>query len=497
MAKLTDIYQRFISWMLLILLAIMSFKIPSDPDMGWHLQNGLYTIANLWPQQGDIYSWTMPGYKWVSHEWLTEVIMVAVNAVSGLWGLAIVFALLVAFIFWLASIAGGKSFSNASLVAVIGVMIAWPIIGVRPQMITLLGVALLLYILFRWRADQKSKLIYWIPIIFLAWANLHAGFAAGFAVVAVFIFAEAMRLIFLKPSRSLAEPLISLKKLVQLGLITFLGGGVAALINPYGWHIYEEIVVTLTKTDVLGRIAEWLPIDFTATSSYNLLIGGILVLVLLFASRFQVDYTKFTLAVVFFLVATTSWRHLPLFALVSLPFISEQLLAVSRYIFTEVFKSAISVIALVALIIIAGWWHIKESAQVISDPIAYAQAVQFPYGAVQYLKENDLPGNMFNEYNWGGYLIWQLPEKKVFIDGRMAIWDDGTTNIFNEFIEMKGNYRETILSKLDAWKIDLVLVYSRQPINAILDLEREAWQKKYQDSLSVVWQRKVSDPLVQ
>ena len=58
---------------------------------------------------------------------------------------------------------------------------------------------------------------------------------------------------------------------------------------------------------------------------------------------------------------------------------------------------------------------------------------QYPLGAVKYLHENPIEGNMFNEYNWGGFLIWQYPEKKVFIDGRMPSWKMGDQKIFEEF----------------------------------------------------------------
>jgi len=44
---------------------------------------------------------------------------------------------------------------------------------------------------------------------------------------------------------------------------------------------------------------------------------------------------------------------------------------------------------------------------------------KFPVKAADFILQNDLRGNMYNFFNWGGYLIWRLaPGKKVFIDGR-------------------------------------------------------------------------------
>jgi len=48
--------------------------------------------------------------------------------------------------------------------------------------------------------------------------------------------------------------------------------------------------------------------------------------------------------------------------------------------------------------------------------------VQLPCRAIEKMK--DKTGNVFNTYEWGGFLIWQLPNTKVFADGRMPAWQD-------------------------------------------------------------------------
>jgi len=42
----------------------------------------------------------------------------------------------------------------------------------------------------------------------------------------------------------------------------------------------------------------------------------------------------------------------------------------------------------------------------------------FPRGAVEFLERNPLPGRLFHVYAWGGYLLYRLPDRPVFIDGR-------------------------------------------------------------------------------
>lgn len=485
----TYVNQSVVSWLLVILIGIISFKIPSDPDLGWHLRNGVDTLANWATQTGDVYSWTMAGYPWVSHEWLTEIIMVGVNAVAGLWGLAIAFMVLVAATFWLASRVGRSTISNSLLTTIVGLTIAWPLIGARPQMITLLGVAGLLYVLFAWRKHRVQTYLYSIPFIFMLWANMHAGFAAGFLLVAAFIFGELARVLFVSKARFRAEQILSFKELIRLGLITYVGGGLATLVNPYGWGIHKEILNTLGQPEILAQIAEWMPIDFTSQGSFNLIIAGVLVLGLLAVTKFKVDYTKLLIAVVFFFFSLSSWRHLPLFAVACLPIISDQLNVISWSVYREISRSYISVVAIGMIVVVAGWWHIAASAPVISDSNRYAQTLAFPKGAVEYVKGHDLGDKMFNEYNWGGYLIWQLPEQKVFIDGRMAIWRQGDLRIFEEFSDILGSNRQVVIDGLAKWDVDFVLVGSSRPLNSILSLARDEWDLVYQDDISKVWAR--------
>jgi hypothetical protein len=52
----------------------------------------------------------------------------------------------------------------------------------------------------------------------------------------------------------------------------------------------------------------------------------------------------------------------------------------------------------------------------------YSESNQYPVKAISYLRKNPSTGNMISAYEWGGYLILNYPEKKVFIDGRMPSW---------------------------------------------------------------------------
>jgi len=123
----------------------------------------------------------------------------------------------------------------------------------------------------------------------------------------------------------------------------------------------------------------------------------------------------------------------------------------------------------------------------------------YPSGAVHFLKQNRLSGNMFNPYDWGGYLIWQLyPDYKVFTDGRELqeeiFWQHvsimkGSSQTFGGIPEWK--------LYLEAYGINFIITYSVDsfswsliPLVSAL-LYDEEWQLIYLDKNSLIFVRDI------
>lgn len=107
----------------------------------------------------------------------------------------------------------------------------------------------------------------------------------------------------------------------------------------------------------------------------------------------------------------------------------------------------------------------------------------YPIDAVEYLQANSCKGNIFNSYNYGGYLIWQLPQAKTYIDGRMPSWKIGEMDYFDNYIKVfaKDEFRRDEFAK---YNIKCVLLNSSDskydvgravPFNE--QLVREGWVK--------------------
>jgi len=147
----------------------------------------------------------------------------------------------------------------------------------------------------------------------------------------------------------------------------------------------------------------------------------------------------------------------------------------------------------------------------------------YPKKAVEFLKTNLPQGQIFSKYGWGGYLIWKLPEKKVFIDGRMPSWRWKSPSNKESNYAMK-DYQEILNGKTDylpifaKYGIDTLLLSSPKPkslgeqleekLKDLLfklgvskkerefdfhqQLQRDGWSTIYKDSVAIIYQKTLS-----
>lgn len=478
-----------------VLLAVLTIAILSrahtDPDLGWHLRNGM-DILKYGVPSGDLYSHTMSGYPWIAHEWLTDVLIYLSAHYLGFTFLAALFGAIVFLAYFIAAKTIKMALSSSLMIVLIAALVAMPVVGIRPQMLTLLGLAIVLRILFKWRDNPASRLIFWLVPLMLIWVNLHGGFAAGIFLIGLFWIVESSKYL-LKKFKFIAESftVLSIKHLTQLAFTGVLAIAVT-LINPYTYRVYVELFQTVFNDFVKSNIAEWAPVNTGTYQGYNLMIYALFIVLLLIFSWKQVDKTKVVIAAVFLGISLSSWRHLPLFSLVTLPLLAEMVQQLMPKGVIYYLRSNLFMLGLLLLTATTTFYAYAQISSLANDDKLFGQVGKYPYGAVQYLKAHKLPGNMFNEYNWGGYLIWQLPEKRVSIDGRMAIWKTSEQNIFEEYLLFSRDSKKA-KEILDKYKIGLALVYKDRTFKDYFFANSNEWQLAYSDELAVIFTKKNLD----
>src|SRR5215510_2460433 len=315
---------------ILLLIVIVNFALQplTEPDFGWHLRTGLDFLHNGWKLPvSDPYSHTMPEWAWIEHAWLTDVLIGGVYSLFGGVGIILLFAAVTVSAWLLASKVAACGIVSRWLACIISLWVALPYLGARTQLITLLGLAVLLLLLKRWQAGDVS-VRWWIPPLFLLWANLHGGFVAGLFLLGLVLVTTAILswLAAFSPSfmREPDEPWFSTWDLKQLMFMTVLSG-LVTLVNPYGWRLHNEILDSVSNQFMLDTLKEWQPLatNGVAGRSYTYYLIGLGVAMALWYR--WIEPVRWIVGGVFLALSIRHMRNIPFFLIISLPLCAELL----------------------------------------------------------------------------------------------------------------------------------------------------------------------------
>src|SRR5204863_4073326 len=155
----------------------------------------------------------------------------------------------------------------AGLVMILCAAATIPTWGVRPQMFSILFASIFLIILDKYCSNEKTRLVWWLIPLMIVWVNMHAGFAAGLALIAIMILGLALDAR-IRHKDSLSSIWKRTRRLCLLGLLT----GAAVLVNPNGFRIYSYPFETLRSQVQMRYIQEWKSPNFQDPMFLALLI---------------------------------------------------------------------------------------------------------------------------------------------------------------------------------------------------------------------------------
>jgi hypothetical protein len=108
--------------------------------------------------------------------------------------------------------------------------------------------------------------------------------------------------------------------------------------------------------------------------------------------------------------------------------------------------------------------------------------------AVEWVEAHGAPGRrMYNDYGWGGFLLWWLPGEKIFIDGRMPAWRIGDRSIFPDYLAVTAGSPPD-LRVLDKYGVDWALLPVGAPLEAALGGD-PGWERLYRDEVAAIYRR--------
>ncbi len=477
--------DRLMTLVLLLCLFVMAIGPITDPDFWWHLRTGQYICDTRSIPHQDVYSFTLPDQPWITHEWLTEVLFYAIYAVSGQAGLILVFALVITAAFGLLYLQCPGRPYLASFVVVLAAISSAMTWGVRPQMMSLLLSSAFLYILHLYRRGHK-RLVWLMPPLMIIWANLHGSFLLGVVLPAVHCTGAVIDTAFRRETESRLE-WRDLRTLLIVTALTTL----APVVNPNGVQLLLYPFGTLGSPAMQSYIMEWFSPDFHLVQFQPLALYILVLLAGLALSRSTPSATDFLFLLGFGYASLRSARHIPLFVLTTTPMLTEQLLSIwRRSDLSERFRRRrhhrdgryITLNWLLLGLLVLG--VVLQAASTLAGNEA-AQREAFPVDAVDFLVDNEITGNMFNLYRWGGYLIWRLyPEQAVFIDGRADVYGDAFIDEYLRVYQLREGWSEPLAS----YDVELILIDRASALSTVLN-ESLAWDRAYTDEMAAVFVR--------
>ena len=471
----------------IIFIAFVLFagkKAIGDGDTLWHIKFGDLILQRGELITHDIFSHTAVGKPWTSHEWLAEVIMASVHGVAGLPGVVIFYFLIAALSFWiLFKIA--QQCGAGDWLAIFAVSLALCLsmthLLARPHIFTWLLGLITLYILMR-----SDRSLFLLPLLMIPWINLHGGFALGLGLQGLFLAGSVLDKLFAALPRPTIGSLWSAHKTHLLVLLLSL---VATGINPFGYHLL--LFPFEVSNDVYSKlVSEWQSPSMQAFWYFRLYL--LFLFLLLFFSGPKINWFNRLLLLFLVNASLTHARHISIVGLFMTPLViqgikprlekinwSREPAAAGNDLPLSPASGPLALVILGLFMLSLGalQWEpwIRFSQAVIPQPKKASSAV------VEFLQEQSPEGYLFNDDEWGDYLIYAMnPPPKLFLDGRLDMYGE---QILEDYAKIVTIGKETD-ELLDSYEIEWVL-FPPSPFTRYLKA-KGTWREVYSDGQVLV-----------
>jgi hypothetical protein len=499
-----------VHWVLaptLLLLVVACLQPVQSIDLWIHLAVGREIAHDHAVPRRDTFSFTAPGHDFVAHEWLSQLALYDVYRAGGLPAIVAVKLLAagVTFVlfYWLVWLRSGNAWVAAALVC-LGILAARMYLDYRPTMFSYPLIVLLLLAIEGLRRGTLPLTV-WLILAFglsALWINLHGLAVAGLLIVVLTLAAEGVGALLRAGDDAGRMPML---KALALGLPLIVAG---LCINPRGVHALTYPFQLGMSKQALENIHEWLPPDFHSWETRGLeaaLLLGLLLLVLPGARR---RISDIVLLVAFAHAALYSERHGALFVAVAVPAyaallrrpvaeFSERLSARERRLVWTM--AGIGLVVMTLMYDLAHFpgapaqglktaltkpWRLflpppgSHRASVVRSALGMDY---LPEKAVDYLRAHRPPGEMYNLYAWGGYLMFWAPEIPVFMDGRADVYYGRPLTDYLSVSSVRCGWED----KLDDWGVGFCLLKPNSRLLCYLK-EHPDWREVYIDEVAVV-----------
>jgi hypothetical protein len=486
---------RFRSLVLLVVVvavAAMAVRPAFDTDTWWHLRAGQWIVENKQVPRVDPFSSTMRGRPWEYPGWLAQVVMLGFYRFGGLAGLTAFSAILVgvAFLF-LWPLLDGPLLLRAAilLLAAATSAVYW---AARPHIASFALAAFFLWALEQRRRGARPRVIWLLPLAMALWVNLHGGFAIGFILMLMYLIAALIDLVAapVRHKGTWADAWVARRGEIATLAGVFVLSLAASAVNPHGPGILAYPFKTVSIPVLQTYIQEWQPPDFRTPQLYPFLAMLLLLIVAFGVSRKAAATIELIAAAGWTALALLAVRNIPIFALAAAPVIARHLSAALQPAEGAAAPPAreerrgLNTVLGAALMLATLAWVAAQASPKLNQVHLESQV---PVAAVAALGEIGPRGNLLNDYNWGGYVLWELyPDDATFIDGRTDVFSPA---VFEDYLRL-WTARPGWEAAIERWDIGVVLLPPEAPL--VSALLRVGWEESFRDGQAVILLRPTS-----
>ncbi|MGE5245441.1 MAG: hypothetical protein ACM3SQ_14550 [Betaproteobacteria bacterium] len=438
--------ERFALGLLLLAIAASACLMPAQSDTWWQLRAGEAMWHSHRVMLHDEFTYTVAGRSWPNHEWLTQVLFYGAYRIGGMPLLTLLCAAAVtaawAFVVLLTP---GPPLLRVAIVGA-AAMSSSPGWSLRPQVLTLAMCAATLWILVRRRP------LCLLPPLFLVWANLHGAVAlGGVLIVAAWLAAAVTR----------SE---TISRLTVVGALCL----VATAVTPLGASLWLDVPASLARLHAYN-VSEWRAPQLNSLVHLPLWLGAAATFTLAVVRRRRLQSSEMLTLVgatmLMFVLATRSERNIPPFLVCAAPTIATLLTVDAerrRSRFEPAHRGYLHAAALAACALAAGLF-VAFTWRTAPPRLEWNPVAPSIVAAIR-----SCPGRLYNRYDEGGYLIWFMRDRKVFIDNRQDPFPEDLV-LQHIRVEQTGDYR----AMFDRYDIDCSLTPAGSPL--AVHLRQDGW----------------------
>jgi hypothetical protein len=505
MPSLADAF--FVVVVYVLAFSPMAAGLLNDADTGWHIRNGEHILRTVSIPRTDYFSYTMAGHPWYAWEWFYDAIIGAIHIYTGLNGVTLFSALVIASTFallfqLLLRRSGSVVFSLVA--AMLALLSAQVHTLARPHILSWLMTVVWLWILSSYQERGQRWRLFLLPPLMLLWVNVHGGFLIGLVLVGIFVAGELWTNVVATDTAAR----VLAKTRVRLLVMTGFASTLVTFATPYGYKLYLHIAVYLSNRYFMDHIDEFRSPNFHAMAGKWFEALVLLVLMAAVFSRKRGKPVDFLLVAFAVYSALYAARNIPISAIL-LSYVAARWLAAASdeclqdHAETDCmgrilpglkeFSTSMERLQrqfrghlLPMLLTVAAIAISLNGGRVGNHRLlaAHFDETRFPARAVDFVAAHGIRDHMFNADDWGGYLLYRLPQNKVFFDDRHDFYGEAFVREFMRVAGVQYGWREVLNKYRVKW---ILLPVDASVTNALK--ETSDWKPIYDDGHAIIFAR--------